>query len=62
MVPLDGLALEEEGDDDGENGQGDHFLNHLELNQAEGTAVALETDAVRGNGEAVLKEGEAPRE
>ena len=62
MVPLHGLALEKEGDDDGEDGQGDHLLDHLELHQVEGTAVPVEADAVRRNGEAVLEEGDAPRE
>ena len=62
MVPLQGLALEQEGDDDREDGQGDHFLDDLELHQVEGTAVAVEADAVRRNGEAVLEEGDAPRE
>ena len=62
MVPLHGLALEKEGDDDGEDGQGDHFLDHFELHQVEGTAVAVEADPVRRDGEAVLEEGDAPRE
>ena len=62
MVPLDGLSLEKEGDDDGEDGQGDHFLDDLELHQVEGAAVALEADPVRRDGEAVLEEGDAPGE
>ena len=62
MVPLHGLALEKEGDDDGEDGQGDHLLDHLELHQVEGTAVPVEADPVRRDGEAVLEEGDAPRE
>ena len=62
MVPLDGLALEQEGDDDGEDGQGDHFLDDLELHQVEGTAVALEADPVRRDREAVFEEGDAPGE
>ena len=61
MVPLDGLALEEEGDDDREDGQGDRFLDDLALHQVEGAAVAVEADAVGGDGEAVFEEGDAPR-
>ena len=62
MVPLYGLPLEQEGDDDGKNGQGNHFLDHLELHQVEGAAVSVETDPVRRDGQAVLEEGDAPRE
>ena len=62
MIPLDRLTFEQEGDDDGEDGEGNHFLDHFELHQVEGTAVALEADAVGRDGEAVLEEGNAPRE
>ena len=62
MVPLDGLPLEKEGDNDREDGQGDDFLDHFELHQVEGTAVPLEADAVRRDGEAILEKGDAPRE
>ena len=61
MIPLDGLSLEQEGDDDGEDGQGDHFLDDFQLQQVEGTAVAHEADPVGGDGEAVLEKGDAPR-
>ena len=60
MVPLDGSAFEQEGDDDGEDGEGNHFLDHFELHQVEGTSVTLEADAVGRDGEAVLEEGDAP--
>ena len=62
MVPLDGLALEKEGDNDGENGEGDNLLDHFQLEEIERTAVANETYAVCGNGEAVLEEGYPPGE
>ena len=62
VVPLEGLALEEEVDDDREDGQRDGFLDDLELHQIERAAVARETDAVGGDGEAVLEEGDAPGE
>ena len=60
MVPLDGLPLEQEGDDNGEDGEGNHLLNYLELHQVEGPAVALEAQAVGRNGKAVLEKGDAP--
>ena len=62
MIPLDGLAPEDEGDDDGEYREGNHFLDNLQLHQVEGAAVSLETNAVGGHGEAILKEGNAPGE
>ncbi len=61
MVPVDGLAFEDEHHDDGEDGEGDHFLDHFQLKQVEGPAVACETYAVGGYGEAVFEEGDAPR-
>ena len=62
MVPLDGLALEKEGDDDGEDGEGDNLLDHFQLKEIERAAVPHEADTVCGNGEAVLKEGYSPGE
>ena len=62
VVPLEGLALEEEVDDDREDGQGDGFLDDLQLHEVEGTAVAGEADAVGRDGEAVFEEGDAPGE
>ena len=56
------ISIEQEGEDDREDGQGDHLLDDLELHQVERTAVAVEADAVRRDGEAVLEEGDAPRE
>ena len=62
MVPLDGLAFEEESDDDGEDGKGNHLLDHFQLHKVERTAIALETDAVGRDGEAILEESDAPGE
>ena len=33
VVPMKVLALKHEGGDDGEDRQGDNFLNHLQLHQ-----------------------------
>ena len=62
VVPVEGLALEEEVDDEGEDAQGDGFLDDLELHEVEGAAVADEADAVGGDGQAVLEKGDAPGE
>lgn len=62
VVPMESLALEEHGHDDGEYEQGDDFLNHLELNERERTAVFDEAYAIGGNLANILKEGYAPRE
>ena len=61
VVPVDSLSLEDEHHDDGEDRQGDYFLYHLELQQVERTAVALETYAVGRHGQAIFEEGYAPR-
>ena len=60
MIPLQGLPLENEHDDDRKDGQGNHFLDDFELHQVEGTAVPLEADPVGRHRETVLKKGNAP--
>ena len=60
VIPLKGLALEHEHCHEGEHRQGDHFLNHLELHEAEGTAVLNESDPVGRDLGAVLEEGHSP--
>ena len=62
MVPVQGLALEEEMDDDREDSQRDGFLDDLELHQVEGPAVAAEADAVGRYREAILEESDPPGE
>ena len=57
---MQGLTLEQEGDDDGKNGEGNHLLDHFELEQVKGTAVPIEADAVGRHREAVLEKGDAP--
>ena len=61
MIPVDGLALEDGGHDEGEYNEGDAFLDDLELHQREGTSIDLRTDTVGGNHEGILEEGNAPR-
>ena len=62
MIPMDRLALEHEHHDDGENREGDRFLNHLQLHKAERAPVAGKADPVGRNGEAILKKGYSPGE
>ena len=62
MVPLERLALEDEHHDNREDRQRNDFLDDLQLHQVERAAVAVETDAVGRDGEAVLEKGDAPRE
>ena len=62
VIPVDGLTLEDERDDDGEDRQGNDFLDDLELDEAERTAVEGVADTVGRDGEAVLEECYAPGE
>lgn len=62
VVPVQRLALEEDGGEEGENHQRDDFLNDLELHQREGTAVFNEADAVGGHLKGILGQGNGPRE
>lgn len=54
VVPVQGLALEEDGGEEGENHQRDDLLDDLELHQREGTAVLDEADAVGRHLEGIL--------
>ena len=60
MVPLQGFALEEEDYHDGEDRQGDRFLDDLELDQAEGTAVDSGSDPVGRDHQGIFQQGDAP--
>ena len=53
MVPVEGLALEDQNREQGEDGQGDYFLYYLELDEVEGAAVIHETYAVGGDLEGI---------
>ena len=62
MVPVQRLVTEEQGRKDGEDGQGDDFLDDLQLHQGVRATVADEAYAVGGHLTAVLKKGDEPRE
>jgi hypothetical protein len=55
VIPFEGIAEVGDGEH-GEDRQGNHFLNGLQLRAGK----LVRTDAVRGNLEAVLKECDAP--
>ena len=56
------LALEHEGSDNGEDGEGDDFLYHLQLHERVRASVANETQFVGWHLQQILKEGDGPRE
>ena len=62
MVPVELLVLEDEVGNHGEDHQRDAFLNHLELDEVERTAIIDKANAVGGNLTAVLEEGNHPGE
>ena len=62
MVPMEGFALKQHRDHDGEDEQGDDLLNHLQLDEREGTSIVNKTDAIRRHLADILKESDTPRE
>ena len=62
IIPAEGLGLKQEQSQQCEDYQRDALLNNLQLKQREWASIAQKTDAVGGDGQAVLKEGYAPRE
>ena len=60
MVPVEGLSLEQEVGDDGKYRQRNDFLNDLELDERERTAVLREAHPVGGHHKRVFKEGDSP--
>lgn len=55
------LSLEHDIGNDGENSQGDTFLDNLQLYQCEGAPITLKAQTVGRNLAAVFKEGNHPR-
>ena len=62
MVPSDTFALEHRCHDDGEDGEGDGFLDDFELHEREGAAGNLRTEAVGRYHETVFEQRHTPRE
>ena len=61
MVPSEGLGLEDRDHDDGEDGQRDGFLYDFQLDKVERSTVLHGTDAVGGDHEGILEQGDSPR-
>lgn len=62
MVDREGLFFEENEHEDGEDGQREELLNHLELPKVERTAVVEETNTVSGYHKTVFNQCNAPTE
>ena len=62
MVPVERFALERHRAEADKDHECDHFLDHLQLDQAERSAVVPETDPVGGDLEAIFEKGEEPAE
>ena len=62
VVVGEGLVLEKDKHENGEDGHGEKLLDDLELPEVEGTAVVDEADAVGRHHETVLDQGDAPTE
>src|ERR1700743_209587 len=60
VIPPKGKILEEDERKGSKDHQGDHFLDDLELQEIEGTALPLEADAIGRHLETILKEGNTP--
>ena len=60
MIPVDGFALEDGGDDDGEDDERDSLLNDLELHQRIGTAINLGAYTVGWNHEGIFEQSHSP--
>ena len=60
MIPMQGLALEEDRSKHRKDDQSNHFLNHLQLHEGKRTTIFHKTDAIGWNLEKVLKKGDRP--
>ena len=60
MVPTEGFGLEHRDDDDSEHRQRNGFLDDFQLNKVERASVLHRTDAVGGDHEGILEQGDAP--
>lgn len=61
MVPLQSFVIEYGGRNHGKDGQGNRFLNDLELHQGERSAVNAASHGVCRNHEEVFDQGDTPR-
>ena len=61
MIPTESFRLEHRNHDNGENSQRDSFLYDFQLDKIERASVLHGANAVGGNHEGILKQGDAPR-
>jgi hypothetical protein len=62
MVPVEMGALKHNIGNDTEDCKGDTFLDDLQLNQVEGTAIIYKSQTIGRDLATILKEGNAPGE
>src|ERR1700728_2248035 len=62
VVPFEGNIFEKDQGENHENDEGDHFLDHFQLDKIKGSALFLESDPVSRNLEAVFKKSHPPAE
>ena len=60
MVPSQRFMLEEEEGESGEDHEGDHLLQHLELHQRERPSVQVAANSIRRDLKHIFEEGNAP--
>ena len=62
MVPTECLGLEHCNNDDGEHDERNGLLDDFQLDEVEGSAIYDRADAVGGDHEEILDQGDAPRQ
>ena len=62
MVPSKVCVLEENHREEDEDYERDNLLHDFQLDEREGASVAVKSDAVGGNLQAIFNEGDAPGE
>lgn len=60
VIPMEGLALEKDGDNDSEDHERDSFLNHFKLHKAKRASVAREAETVGRNLGTIFKKCDTP--
>ena len=60
VVPMEVFTLKHEGGEDGEDGEGDNLLNHLQLHEGIRSPIAYKTNLIGWHLQGVLEEGDTP--
>lgn len=61
MVPMQGFSFEQQGGEHSKDNQRNHFLNHFQLHQRKGSAIAGKAYAIGRHLGTVLKKSNYPR-